>query len=167
MAHDPSGQDPAGSSYVDHPRPGAGVLAINVFAIAGLACAIVFGIRDTSYIAWFPVTFMGGCLLLIGFFLWPLYATYYTLSASGLVVRYGPWTRAYPYSDFIEVRWQKGLFSTRIGWPTITPSVRLTNAVVLKRRSSWFGLYLTPRDPKAFLGRLSLYAPDLAREAIT
>ena len=33
MADDPPGQESAGSSYVDHPRPGAGVLAINVFTL--------------------------------------------------------------------------------------------------------------------------------------
>ena len=170
MADDPSGQESAGSSYVDHPTPGVGILAINVFAIAALGYAVVFateGIPRTSF-AWIPLTVMVGSLALIGFFFWPLYSTYYTLSASGLVVRYGPWTRSYPYTDFAKARWKKGPFATRIGWYSITPCVRLTNAVVLERPSRWkFGLYLTPKDPKAFLEQLSLYAPNLTREAIT
>jgi hypothetical protein len=165
VTDDPSGQESAGSSYVDHPTPGVVVLAINVFAIAALGCAIVFATPRTAS-AWIPLTVMGVSLLLIGFFFWPLYSTYYTLSAAGLVVRYGPWIRTYSYSDFVTARWNKGLFAKRIGWYSITPSVRLTNAVVLKRRSRWkFGLYLTPKDPKAFLERLSHFAPELTQEA--
>ena len=165
MTGDPSGSEE--QSYVDHPRPGVLILAINVFAVAGLGYALVFatgGVLRTAF-AWIPLTVMGGSLLLIGFFFWPLYSTYYTLSASGLVVRYGPWTRRYPYSDFTKARWKKGLFATRIGWFTVTPCVRLTNAVVLERPSRWkLGLYLTPKDPKAFLERLSIFAPELTKE---
>jgi hypothetical protein len=165
VTDDPSGQESAGSSYVDHPTPGVVVLGINVFAIAALGCAIVFATPRTPS-AWFPLTVMGVSLLLIGFFFWPLYSTYYTLSAAGLVVRYGPWIRTYSYSDFVTARWNKGLFGERIGWYSITPSVRLTNAVVLQRRSRWkSGLYLTPKDPKAFLERLSHFAPELIQEA--
>ena len=166
---DPSHRASEEPSYVDHPTPGAGILAINLFVIAALGYALASMIQSIPHTstAWIPLTVVGGSLLLIGFFFWPLYSTYYTLSAAGLVVRYGPWIRAYSYSDFVTARWNKGLFSTRIGWFSITPGVRLTNAVVLNRRSWWkFGLYLTPKNPKAFLDRLSLFAPELTREIV-
>ncbi|HEX6031260.1 MAG TPA: hypothetical protein VFY90_07495 [Tepidiformaceae bacterium] len=67
---------------------------------------------------------------------------------------------------FVTAYWQRGMFATRIGWPSVTPCVRLTNAVLLKRKSSWFGLYLTPNDPRAFLNTLTRFAPELTREAI-
>jgi hypothetical protein len=58
------------------------------------------------------------------------------------------------------------MFATRIGWPSVTPCVRLTNAVLLKRKGKWFGLYLTPNDPKAFLQRIGEFAPELTAELI-
>jgi hypothetical protein len=58
------------------------------------------------------------------------------------------------------------MFATRIGWPTVTPCVRLTNAVLLKRPGKQFGLYLTPNDSRAFLQRIEEFAPELTSEAI-
>ena len=53
-------------------------------------------------------------------------------------------------THFATAYWQRGMFATRIGWPSVTPCVRLTDGVLLKRRAKRFGLYLTPNEPKAF-----------------
>ena len=81
-------------------------------------------------------------------------------------MRYGPWTRRYPWSDFSAAYWQKGMFASRIGWPSATPCVRLTDAVLLKRKGKWLGLYLPPNDSRAFLARISELAPELTREMV-
>lgn len=159
---------PAGQKYVDHPAPSVAIMVINLTALAGIGYALVFRFGEIARgpAPYIPLAFIMISLIWLGFYFWPLYSTYYTLGPSGLVVRYGPWTRAYAYSDFVRAYWKKGLIGKRIGWPSITPCVRLTNAVLLKRRSSWFDLCLTPNDPKAFLDRLSLFAPELTKEAI-
>jgi len=104
--------------------------------------------------------------LILLFFFWPMYKTYYTLSQEGVHVQYGPWKKLHPWTNFNAAYWRKGMFATRIGWPTITPCVRLTNAVQLSRKKGWFPLYLTPNDPKAFLQKITEFAPDLTRETI-
>jgi hypothetical protein len=58
------------------------------------------------------------------------------------------------------------MFATRIGWPSVTPCVRLTDGVLLKRRVKRFGLYLTPNEPKAFLQKIAEFAPELTSELI-
>jgi len=103
---------------------------------------------------------------ILAFFFWPLYTTYYTLTSEGVHVRYGPWQRLHPWSDFKRAFWQKGVFATRIGWPSITPCVRFSNCVQLQRKRGWFPLYLTPNDPRAFLTRMTEFAPELTKEAI-
>ena len=155
-----------GSEYVDHPSPSVWVTGINVAAIVFLLGALAMmafqpSLGPTAYV---PMGVIGVCAAIIGFYFWPLNSTYYTLSASGLFVQYGPWKHLYPYTDFAAVRWKKGLFHLRIGWPSVTPCVRLSNAVIFKRRSRWLGLYLTPDNPETFLARLSQFAPELARE---
>ncbi len=103
---------------------------------------------------------------IVGFYFWAFYSTYYAVSAKGIDIRYGPWTRTYPWSDFTAAYWQKGMFATRIGWPSVTPCVRLTDAVLLKRKKRGFGLYLTPNDPRAFLQKVAGFAPELTAETI-
>ena len=110
-------------------------------------------------------------LILLGlgilcFYFWPLYSTYYTLSSAGVQIRYGPWARQYAWSDFAAAYWQKGLFVTRIGWPSVTPCVRLTDGILLKRKTGRLGLYLTPNDPRAFLQRIAEFAPELTAEVV-
>jgi hypothetical protein len=153
--------------YVDHPAPSVVMVAILLLVIAGVI-ATVPGVRGPSNEAT-PVLFwivIGSVLVITAFYFWPFYSTYYTVSAEGIEVRYGPWTRRYPWSEFATAYWQKGMFATRIGWPSVTPCVRLTNAVLLKRRAKGFGLYLTPNDPRAFLQRITEFAPELTAEAI-
>jgi hypothetical protein len=153
--------------YVDHPAPSAILMVLLLFTLGALLVAILSMLGRSSGGA--PIAAWALMVLSLGllcFFFWPLYSTYYTLGQSGLEVRYGPWTRRYPWSDFVTAYWQKGMFATRIGWPSVTPCVRLTNCVLLKRGSRRFGLYLTPNDPKAFLKRIAEFAPGLTSELI-
>jgi hypothetical protein len=153
--------------YVDHPAPSVVMVAILLLVIGG-ALTTLPNAADASRGAT-PVLFwvvISSILAITAFYFWPFYSTYYTVSADGIEVRYGPWIRRYPWSDFAAAYWQKGMFATRIGWPSVTPCVRLTNAVLLKRRAKGFGLYLTPNDPKAFIHKIAEFAPDLTAEAI-
>jgi len=157
--------------YVDHPVPNVGLMALLLIALGALLAIIPALLRPSSHEApsgsagpvWAAIVLALG---VIGFYFWPLYSTYYTVSEAGLEVRYGPWTRRYPWSDFATAYWQRGMFATRIGWPSVTPCVRLTDGVLLKRRAKRFGLYLTPNEPKAFLQRISEFAPELTSELI-
>jgi len=114
------------------------------------------GLQDPA--APVPLAVMGLSLLCLGLYFWPLFATYYTLSPAGLFVRWGPWARYYPWSDFKTARHRRG---QRIGWASVAPCVRLTNGILLERQRGWRHLYLTPSDPEAFLLRLSQFAPTL------
>ncbi|HEU5309893.1 MAG TPA: hypothetical protein VFV24_00445 [Candidatus Eisenbacteria bacterium] len=137
-----------------------------------MVCALVYALLDASVAgsaevaSWIPLAFMGLCLAVVCFYYWPLYATYYTLSHDGIHVRYGPWSRKYAWSEFACATWQRGMFAMRIGWPSVTPCVRLTDAVLLRRNRRGFGLFLTPNDSRAFLRRVSKLAPDLTWESI-
>jgi len=157
--------DSTNPKYVDHPAPSASLvfllyLTLGVVLVAG---SEAFRAGEGSL---FFVATAAFVVLVVCFYFWPLYATYYTLSAEGLTVRYGPWHRLYPWSEFEVAYWQRGLFASRIGWPSITPCVRLTDGVLLRRKNKWFGLYLTPNDPRAFLRKVAEFAPDLTKEAI-
>ena len=154
-------------SYVDHPAPSVPA-AILFYTSVAAAAAVIPVILTTSegrevgpYVALAILM-----LVTFAFYLWPIHTTYYTLSAEGLHVRYGPWKRLYPWSDFKTAFWQKGMFASRIGWPTVTPCVRFSNCVQLRRKKGWFPLYLTPNDPRAFLARLSEFAPELTKETL-
>jgi hypothetical protein len=154
---------PAGPRYVDHPAPSVAAVTLLLVAAIVLAAALVSAAPQGLLAAIVMFVSLG----VVSFYFWPFYTTYYTLSPDGLVVRYGPWTRRYPWSDFSAAYWQKGMFAMRIGWPSITPCVRLTNAVLLRRRKKWrYGLYLTPNDPRAFLQKISEVAPELTAETI-
>jgi hypothetical protein len=150
--------------YVDHPAPSVFMMTLVLFLVIVIVVSLPEITRDgASPISWVLV---GGTLAVVLFYCWPLSTTYYTLSADGIQVRYGPWTRRFPWSDFSAAYWQKGVFATRIGMPSATPCVRLTDAVLLKRPSKWFGLYLTPNDSRAFLMRIGEFAPELTRETV-
>jgi hypothetical protein len=156
-----------GKKYVDHPAPSAPTVTLFLTGI-GLLLVMVPTIVKASgeqlgglYAAMLLLT-----LAILCFYLWPIHTTYYTLSPEGIHVRYGPWKRQYPWSDFKAAFWQEGMFATRIGWPSVTPCVRFSNCVQLKRKKGWFPLYLTPNDPRAFLARISEFAPELTKETI-
>lgn len=157
--------------YVDHPAPSVALMAILLLAVCALIAAAPALFQVSSHEA--PSLFLWAGravnLAILGvlcFYFWPLYSTYYTVSSPGIQVRYGPWTRQYPWSDFSTVYWQRGMFATRIGWPSVTPCVRLTDGVLLKRRERQLGLYITPNDSRAFLRRIAEFAPDLTAETI-
>ena len=157
--------------YVDHPAPGMGLMAIHLLSVCALIAAIpaILDVPSREE-PWLPfLTVRAGILLILAilcFFLWPLYSTYYTVNSTGIQVRYGPWTRQYRWSDFTTVYWQRGMFATRIGWPSVTPCVRLSDGVLLKRRTGRFGLFLTPNDSRAFIRKIAEFAPDLTAETI-
>jgi hypothetical protein len=146
-------------------------MVILAISLGGVLAGISVMLRQptletTSGVPGFAWAAIAAMLAVLCFFFWPLYSTYYTIGARGLEVRYGPWVRQYSWSEFATAYWQRGMFATRIGWPTITPCVRLTNCVLLKRRAKGFGLYLTPNDPKAFLQRMAEFAPELTAELV-
>jgi len=158
----------AGPEYVDHPAPSIVFQIMLGTVMVAMLATIPAAIQEASGASpsFVPLGLAVIFFVILGFYFWPLHATYYSLGPAGLRVRYGPWRREYPWDLFRAVRWRKGLFATRIGWPTVTPCVRLTNAVILRRTTGWFDLYLTPRDPEALLRRLSEVAPNLNREGI-
>ena len=152
--------------YVDHPAPSVALMTLLLVALAAVLVVIPTAIDAAAGEKTFATVAIGLTVAVLLFFFWPLYSTYYTVSAAGLQIRYGPWRRLYPWADFVVAYWQKGMFVTRIGWPSVTPCVRLTDGVLLKRKTGWFGLYLTPNDPRAFLRKVGEFAPDLTREAV-
>ncbi len=157
--------------YVDHPAPSVALMAIHLLALCALIAALPAILQVPSREEPSHFLLLGRAVILLSlailcFYLWPLYSTYYTVNSTGIQVRYGPWTRRYPWSAFTTVYWQRGLFATRIGWPSVTPCVRLTDGVQLRRRTGRFALYLTPNDSRAFLQRIADFAPDLTAEMI-
>ena len=87
-------------------------------ALASLPNAADASRGTTPVLLWIVII---SILAITAFYFWPFYSTYYTVSAEGIEVRYGPWTRRYPWSDFAAAYWQRGMFATRIGWPSVTP----------------------------------------------
>ena len=159
--------DRASRKYVDHPAPSVGFVTILLLAIFATVAVIPTTLSAPS--SQLPVTIWAAITLTVAIlclFFWPLYSTFYAVSSEGLGVRYGPWIRHYQWSDFVTAYWQKGMFATRIGWPSVTPCVRLSDGVLLKRRAKRFGLYLTPNDPRAFLLKIAGFAPNLTAETI-
>ena len=155
----------SGPRYVDHPAPSVVLVVLLMLSVAAVLFALPT-VTQSPGGGVFPLAATAVVLLILCFYFWPIYKTYYTLSPEGILVEYGPWKRLHPWSDFSAAYWRKGMFASRIGWPSITPCVRLTNAVHLKRKRGWFPLYLTPNDPKAFLHKITEFAPDLTRETI-
>ena len=154
--------------YVDHPAPSVVLVVLLILSLAAVFAAAPV-VTQTPGAGPFPIAmiaFLLLVLLILIVFFWAIYKTYYTISAAGVLVHYGPWKRLHPWSGFSAVYWRKGMFATRIGWPTITPCVRLTNAVHLTRKKGWFPLYLTPNDPKAFIQKIGEFAPELTQETI-
>jgi hypothetical protein len=160
--------NPDSPRYIDHPVPSAAMMILLTLGAVGLLLSIPALIEGASRgtMSWAPIAVVGVAFATVCFYFWPLYTTYYTLSPDGIMVRYGPWRKRYPWSEFAAAGRLRGMFTTRIGWPSVTPCVRLTDAVELRRKKRGFGLYLTPNDSRAFLTRVAELAPDLTREAI-
>lgn len=162
----------ADKKFVDHPAPSVGLFSLFIGLIAVLVAAFPAALADMPKEE-IPTAIVAGVFSVIGFsiavmcfYLWPLYTTYYTVDADGVTVKYGPWTHMSQWSDFKTVYWQKGMFITRIGWPSINPCVRLSNGLVLPRKNKRWGLYLTPNDPEAFVQKIEMFAPELTKEMI-
>lgn len=170
----PEDNAPAASeTYIDRPAPSAGMVFWLILGACGciVPVPIIFAEMEeavaefsqpvvTALIALLTVSFLIAC-----FYFWPLYATSYAIGPSGIAVKYGPWRRSYAWEDFREAYRQRGMFATSVGWPSATPCVRLTDAVVFRRRKGW-SLKITPNDSGAFLRKVAELAPELTRQAI-
>lgn len=167
-------------TYIDHPAPGVGLFTWLMVGVCGCIAGLAVLVETYSEIvkeagragevvALASVVVLALSAALVSFYFWPIYATYYAIGPEGIAVKYGPWKRTYAWSDFERAYWQRGMFTGSIGWPSVTPCVRLTDAVVLKRRKGKGGrrpLYLTPNDSRLFLVKISELAPELTRQAI-
>lgn len=164
-------------TYIDHPAPSVGLFT---WLMVGL-CGCMFGLAVVleTYSELVKEMGRGGEAVAIGilvvlvlstalvlFYLWPIYTTHYAIGPEGIAVKYGPWKRTYAWSDFERAYWQRGMFASRIGWPSVSPCVRLTDAVVFKRKKGRWPLYLTPNDSRLFLAKVSEFAEELTRQAI-
>jgi hypothetical protein len=159
----------ADQRFVDHPAPSVGLVSIFLGCIGLLVVAIpnLSEIPKGELTAPDVIGLYGILAFSIGilcFYMWPLYTTYYVADKTGITVKYGPWTHVSRWEDFKTVYWQKGMFLMRIGWPSINPCVRLSNGLVLPRKNRRWGLYLTPNDPRAFIEKITLFAPELTKE---
>jgi len=157
--------------FVDHPAPSIGLMTLMIFVTMSFAVAIPFVLRlpPGEVPSWFVPTIATVLILFVTilcFSFWLLYTTYYTVDKKGITVKYGPSTNTYRWEDFRTVYWQKGMFATKIGLPSVTPCVRLSNAVALHRKNKRWALYLTPNEPKAFIEKITLFAPELTQEMI-
>jgi hypothetical protein len=119
---------PQNRKYVDHPAPSIGLMAIHIVAYCGLIAAIPALLHAPSSGEPTPSLLVGRAVILLSlavlsFYFWPLYSTYYTVSSAGIQVRYGPWTRQYPWSDFLTAYWQKGMFCHSVN-DAVRPAVR-------------------------------------------
>lgn len=164
--------EPENQKYVDHPAPSIGLFSLFIGIIVVLVVAFPAAFADTTKekvpgaIASGIFSVLGLSIAVLCFYLWPLYTTYYTIDANGITVKYGPWTHVSRWTDFETVYWQKGMFITKIGWPSINPCVRLSNGLVLPRKNKKWGLYLTPNEPEAFIRKIETFAPELTKQMI-
>lgn len=157
--------------FVDHPAPSIGLMTIMIFATVSFTAAIPFVLRLPpgelpSWLVPVIVVLLIGFIVILALAFWLLYSTYYTLDKEGITVKYGPSTKTYQWDKFQTVYWRKGLFTTKIGWVSVTPCVRLSNAIALHRKNKFWPLFLTPNDPRAFIEKITLFAPKLTQEMI-
>ncbi|MDP6525246.1 MAG: hypothetical protein QGH15_13585 [Kiritimatiellia bacterium] len=164
--------DSINQRFVDHPAPSIGLVSLFLGLICLLLVAFIPAaielpkeeVGDAAVVGFFAI--MVFSIGILCFYLWPLYTTFYIIDSKGITVKYGPWTHVSRWEDFTTLYWQQGMFITKIGWPSINPCVRLSNGLVLPRKTKRWGLYLTPNDPKAFIERIELFAPGLTKEMI-
>ena len=157
--------------FVDHPAPSIGLVTLLTVCTMAIVVALppLFVTPAEEVPPFFVPAITAIIVLSLGvmcFYFWPIYSTYYTLDRKGVEVKYGPWVRTFTWSEFETAYWQRGMFVTKIGWPSVTPCVRLSNGIVLKRKHKTFGLYLTPNDPEAFIRKIELFAPELTKSMI-
>jgi len=164
-------KEPLDKKFVDHPAPSVGLMTIMIVATISFVVAIPFVLQlpPNEVPPWFvptivAVLFLFVVILCLAF--WLLYTTYYTVDMKGITVKYGPSTNTYQWEEFRTAYWRKGMFTTKIGWASVTPCVRLSNAVALHRKNKFWPLYLTPNDPRGFIDKITLFAPELTQEII-
>ncbi|MCU0857737.1 MAG: hypothetical protein MUC65_04965 [Pontiellaceae bacterium] len=164
--------EPIEKRFVDHPAPSIGLFSLFLGIICFLIAVIPLAIDDVpreelgSAAAISIYAVFGLSIAVLAFYLWPLYTTYYIIDRHGITVKYGPWTHTSRWEEFKTVYWQKGMFITKIGWPSINPCVRLSNGLVLLRKNKKWSLYLTPNDPTEFAQKIEIFAPELTKEMI-
>ncbi len=160
-------------TYIDRPAPSAGMVFWLIF---GACCCIApvpvlvaemdkaaAELTDAGLIA--VIAVLAVSFAIVCFYFWPIYTTSYAIGPAGIAIKYGPWKRSYTWDDFEEAYPQRGMFTTKIGWPSVTPCVRLSDAVIFRRRKGW-ALKVTPNDSRAFLRKVAEFAPELTRRAI-
>ena len=151
------------SSYLDKPRPAAGILltmsAFLVFFLVLVPLSFTWEILPLFQVSIILILLLMILILLYGF--WMLHHTSYLVDQEGIQVRYGSSEENYSWSEFSEVKRQRGLFALKLGWRGITPCVRLTDAVRLSRSHSKIPLFLTPTDPDQFLEVIRKLEPRL------
>jgi hypothetical protein len=155
--------------FVDHPAPSVGLFSLMLgsiglvlFALIMVAAAPKGELPTGGVIGVYSI--LGASLAMMCFYVWPLYTTYYIVDRTGITVKYGPWTRVLRWEAFRTVYWQKGMFITKIGMPSINPCVRLSNGLLLPKKNKVLGLYITPNDPRVFIEKITLFAPELTKE---
>jgi hypothetical protein len=120
--------------YIDHPAPSIGLVLLFFGIIGFLIAAIPLAIADIpkqelcSSVAISVYAILGFSIAFLSFYFWPLYTTYYIVDKTGITVKYGPWTHVSQWDDFKTVYRQKGMFVTKIGWPSIN---------VTRQNASW------------------------------
>jgi len=139
--------DLSGKKSIDHPAPSIGLMTIMISATISFTAGIPWVLRLSpgEVPSWFVpviVAILIGFIVILCLAFWLLYSTYYTLDKEGITVRYGPSTKTYRWDKFQTVYWRKGMFTTKIGWVSVTPCVRLSNAIALHRKSTFWPLYL-------------------------
>ncbi|MHC4198404.1 MAG: hypothetical protein ACYSU0_00235 [Planctomycetota bacterium] len=160
-------------TYIDRPAPSAGMVFWLIFGACGCIAPVpvlvaemekaAVELSEPGLIAVIAVLAVSS--LIVCFYFWPMYATSYAIGPAGIAIKYGPWKRSYAWDDFDEAYRQRGMFTTKVGWPSVTPCVRLSDCVTFKRKKGW-RLHITPNDSCAFLRKVAEFAPELTRRAI-
>lgn len=151
--------------YIDHPQPGTGLIIIMALFLIGFLVALpaVLLADEALWIRALICILLGSGIAVLVFAFKLVHNTWYQIDHQGLVVKYGSAKTSFPWSEFKDARHKPGLFALKIGWLRVTPCVRLSNAVVLRRQNANFPLYLTPSDPMDFLDRIRQIQPDLQK----
>ena len=148
--------------YTDHPLPSLGLLVLLGLVFIGFF-VLIFIILLTELFEGYKSIAIGLLIvfnLVIVFGIKLINNTYYTLYRDGLHIKFANKVSTYEWSDFDNITWRKGLFSLKIGWQHVTPCVRLRNALVLRRKTGLFPLYITPTDPEDFLDKIHQVYPS-------
>lgn len=159
------------NKFVDHPAPSLGLMSLLIFAGISFFIGILLAFRMlpgkvSPGLNATIVIILTLFIAVIIFAFWLLNTANYTLNEKGIKVKYGPSTKSYRWKDFEAVFWRKGMFALKIGWVNVTPCVRLSDGVMFIKKNKRWPLFLTPNDPKAFIRKIALFAPELTKALI-